>query len=338
LQIYHTSGTSGKISFFPRTTLERNFWNDVFLASFEGLKGERGVRLGHGDSPRMPVIYPSLRHGRYMAQRMVKFMSEAIAPSPDQCYTISNGTLSADLVSLSGRIRVAQAKGEVSKMKMSDGQKVALKRYIDEQANRAQEMADFFTRIADKLRGQRVFLFSQTSYMLQAAREGAARGLSKVFAPDSVGAVGGGGKDVVLPPDWREIINTFTGMSQWNISYAMTELTGVMPGCPQGEYHIPPWIVPFVVDPETGSVLPREGSQTGRFAAFDLLAQTYWGGIISGDMVTIEWDRDCPCGRKGAHIHSPVTRYATNVTGDDKITCAATVDNTDAALQKLLAV
>ena len=61
------------------------------------------------------------------------------------------------------------------------------------------------------------------------------------------------------------------------------------------------------------------------------------GGVISGDKVTTDWDRACPCGREGAFIHGDIERYPTNVTGDDKITCAATVDNTDAALQKLLA-
>ena len=45
----------------------------------------------------------------------------------------------------------------------------------------------------------------------------------------------------------------------------------------------------------------------------------------------------CPCGRKGGFMHDKISRYNTNVTGDDKITCSATVDNTDAALQSLLA-
>jgi hypothetical protein len=83
-------------------------------------------------------------------------------------------------------------------------------------------------------------------------------------------------------------------------------------------------------------LLPRTGTQTGRFACMDLLPSTYWGGIISGDKVTVEWDRECPCGRKGAHIHRDITRYSEAITGDDKITCASTIDNTDTSLRQLL--
>ena len=68
----------------------------------------------------------------------------------------------------------------------------------------------------------------------------------------------------------------------------------------------------------------------------DLLPSSYWGGIVTGDQVTLEWDRVCPCGRKGVHAHDSISRYSEAVTGDDKITCAATIDNTDAALQQLL--
>ena len=336
LQLFHTSGTTGKLSFIPRTYFESELWFDINLASFRRFGSEPGIHLGGKDDIRLPVIYPSLRHGRYMAQRMVKRFSERVAPTPDQCYTISNGTLSADLMSLSGRIRVAQAKGELSRMKISDSQRVALKRYMEEVERRPQEMAEFFAVMVDKLQGKRVFLFSQTGYMVQAAQAGLARGIHGAFAADSIGMVGGGGKGVVLPPDWRDVIKDFTGLTHWQTDFAMTELNGVMPGCHQERYHFPPWIVPFLLDPESNAMLPRSGTQTGRLAAFDLLAQNYWGGIISGDKVTMEWDGECPCGRKGVRAHFDIERYSATVTGDDKITCSATVDNTDAALKTLL--
>jgi hypothetical protein len=187
------------------------------------------------------------------------------------------------------------------------------------------------------LQGKRVFIFSTTNYLYQAAVAGRERGLSKVFSSDSLGTTGGGGKDIVLPDDWKQQVTDFYGIPHWRMNYGMTELLGVMNGCPHGRYHLTPYIVPFLIDPETGAELPRHGTQTGRFAALDLLAQTYWGGIITGDMVTIEWDTVCPCGRKGGFVHDRISRYATNVTGDDKVTCSATVDNTDAALQTLLA-
>jgi hypothetical protein len=84
--------------------------------------------------------------------------------------------------------------------------------------------------------------------------------------------------------------------------------------------------------PISGAVLPRQGTQTRRLAVMDLLGQTYWGGIITGEKVTIEWDAACPCGRKGGFMHDNIECYSSTVTGDDRITCAATVDNIDEAL------
>jgi len=147
---------------------------------------------------------------------------------------------------------------------------------------------------------------------------------------------GGGGKGTVLPPDYLETIIEFSGIRKWDVSYGMTELIGFIPKCEQGHYHVPPYDIPFVLDPESGAAYPRKGIVTGRFAFLDLLSQTSWGGLVSGDKVTINFDGGCACGRTGAYIHSDIERYSATVTGDDKITCAATVDNTDAALKQLL--
>ena len=338
LQVYHTSGTSGKLSFFARTTLERDLWNDGWVKMFEGIGDEPSIVLAQPDSPRLPVIYPSARFGRYMAQRLVKYLAEKVSPTPDQCYTMNNGTLSADLMTLSGRIRIAQAKGELSKMKLSDAQKIAMKRYLDETEKRPAEMAAFFNVMMDKLKGKRVFIFSQSSYLTQAAKEGIARGVRGVFAPDSWANYGGGGKGVVLPDNWQELIHEFSGISAFKQGYGMTEITGSMGMCPKGHYHFQKFVIPFLLTPDGSKALPREGRQTGRFGALDLAAQHLWGGLITGDKLTIEWDVPCGCGRKGAYVAGPISRYDESVTGDDKISCAATVDNTDAALQTLLAV
>ena len=65
--------------------------------------------------------------------------------------------------------------------------------------------------------------------------------------------------------------------------------------------------------------------QTGRLALFDLLAETYWGGFISGDRVTIHWDDDCSCGMKGPRIANDIVRFSELQGGDDdKITCSGT--------------
>jgi hypothetical protein len=94
-----------------------------------------------------------------------------------------------------------------------------------------------------------------------------------------------------------------------------------MPRCSQGHYHIPPYTLPVLLDTEMNE-LPREGSQSGRFAFFDLLADTYWGAFISGDKVTIHWEEDCLCGWKGARVGPEIVRFSELEGGDDKISCS----------------
>jgi hypothetical protein len=54
------------------------------------------------------------------------------------------------------------------------------------------------------------------------------------------------------------------------------------------------------------------------------MAQTYWGGFISGDEVTVHWEEDCACGWKQPYVGPGIRRYAEMEGGDDKITCAGT--------------
>jgi len=338
LRMFHTSGTSGKLSFLPRSTVEDELCFEGFMKLHAGFGEDKGVKLGGKDDIRLPVVYPSWRYGRQVAQRAMSHAQRRVAPRPEECYTLTNGTLSADLLALSGRIRIAQAKGQLHEMKLSDPLRVALKRYLEEQERRPQETAQFFVDVAEKLRGKRVLIQCVQSVLVGAAKAGLARGLTNVFSSDSCAGTGGGTKGVEMPENWPEILKSFTGIARWRRSYGMTEMVGGMRICDEGYYHIPPYYIPFVLDHSSGAPLPRSGSVTGQFAFLDLLSQTLWGGIVTGDRVTIEWDRPCGCGRKGAYMHSNITRYSelTEEGGDDKISCAATIDRTDAALQMLI--
>ena len=332
---YHTNGTTGKLSFFPRTAIESDLWGYHFSKILQGFKDEPGFKLGF-DGVRLPAISASPKNGRYATQRLNVFLAKYISPTPEQTYTMTGETLSADLQALSGRVRMAQAKGELSSLTLTEGMRAALKRYLEDQERGPQDVGKFFDTILEELRGKRVFICGLATIYLKAAQYAASRGEYGVFDSTSRMTTGGGGKGSTLPPDWLEQISAFTGIKSPILNYGMTEMTGMMKMCKEGYYHIPPVFIVYLLDPETGALLPRTGTQTGRFAAMDLLPSTYWGGIISGDKVTVEWDRECPCGRKGTHLHRDISRYSEAVTGDDKITCAATIDNTDASLQQLL--
>ncbi|MEU1981043.1 hypothetical protein [Nocardia sp. NPDC019395] len=155
------------------------------------------------------------------------------------------------------------------------------------------------------------------------------RGYSaKDFHPDNCIYVGGGLKRAQLPPNYREFVHeTFNIPDNRDFqNYSMQELNSGMPKCQVGDrYHVPPWIVPFVLDEKGEELLPHDtGEVEGRAAFFDLSLDGRWGGVISGDKISLDFD-PCACGCAGPSVRNNIVRYA-DIQGDDKIGCAGTVD------------
>jgi hypothetical protein len=151
---------------------------------------------------------------------------------------------------------------------------------------------------------------------------------AKDFHPENSIYVGGGLKRAKLPDDYREFVyETFNIQPERNYqNYSMQELHSGMPRCRKGgRYHVPPWVVPLLLDKAGDNLLPRpKGEYEGRAAFFDLSIDGRWGGVISGDKVSIDFS-PCACGNQGPSIRDSIVRYA-DLEGDDKIGCAGTVD------------
>ena len=49
-----------------------------------------------------------------------------------------------------------------------------------------------------------------------------------------------------------------------------------------------------------------------------------WGGLVTGDLVTIDWGNTCKCGRTSVALEKKINRVSELQGGDDKISCAAT--------------
>jgi hypothetical protein len=151
---------------------------------------------------------------------------------------------------------------------------------------------------------------------------------AKDFNPDNSIYVGGGLKRAKLPDDYREFVyETFNIQPERNYqNYSMQELHSGMPRCQKGgRYHLPPWVVPLILNKAGDTLLPIGAQECeGRAAFFDLSIDGRWGGVISGDKVSIDFS-PCACGHKGPSIRDNIARYA-DLEGDDKIGCAGTVD------------
>ncbi len=111
----------------------------------------------------------------------------------------------------------------------------------------------------------------------------------------------------------------------------MSEQNFFCNSCENNRFHVPPWVAVLLLDPETGAPVPREGEQTGRAAFFDLTQEASWGGIVSGDRITVSYD-PCECGRTTLHIGKEIKRFSELSGEDDKITCAATPGAQEEAL------
>ncbi|MET8207719.1 hypothetical protein ABZT51_16975 [Streptomyces sp. NPDC005373] len=150
----------------------------------------------------------------------------------------------------------------------------------------------------------------------------------KDFHPDNCLYVGGGLKRAQLPPDYQQFVHETLGIpADRNFqNYSMQELGSGMPKCRKGDrYHVPPWVVPMVLDEPGEQLLEHEnGEVEGRAAFFDLALDGRWGGVITGDRIALDLD-PCACGHRGPSVRNDIVRYA-DLAGDDKIGCAGTVD------------
>lgn len=199
-------------------------------------------------------------------------------------------------------------------------------------AGRAKAMEDAIVLAADAVidaRADRLHVTGLWSGLYAVAKLVRDRGFSaKDFNPENSIYVGGGLKRAQLPADYREFVyETFNIQPERNYqNYSMQELQTGMPRCQKGgRYHLPPWLVPLVLDKSGDNLLPiADGEYEGRAAFFDLSLDGRWGGVISGDRVHIDFS-PCACGAKGPSIRDDIARYA-DLEGDDKIGCAGTVD------------
>ena len=332
----HSTGTTGKLSVIPRDRDDLERYDDGRVRGLSepfGDEPDRLAALRDGNNP-IPIVYPSYRRGRQGAQRMLDALVRKLG-SEETTYTLYDEFNSADVASLAGRVRGASEKGVLDEMKIAPDLLKRFKTSLARQANQAQDQAAFIERVQSELRGRKVYAFGAVPFLYNWTVLGEARGIQGLFAPESQITSGGGLKGASVPEDWQKRVERFLG-AKLQFGYGMTELMTGHGMCPQGHYHVSPYNVPFVLDAETGAPLPREGVQTGRYAAFDLLAGSYWGGFVTGDKVTVTWD-GCACGRRGPYVHPSIGRFSELEGGDDKISCSGSSDAHEEAMSWLTA-
>jgi hypothetical protein len=328
LSVTHSSGTSGTMSFLPRTTDGYRILSDVFGMTSRDFNG-----LDPHDAAPWHCFYLGFRGGRSHAGRAAGWALDNFARTADHFYPLYDVDMSSDVMFVAARVRAAEARGELDRLEISPSLRARQAQFEEIQKHTAQALERTFERLLS-LKGERVYVGGMSGALTDLAAKGLERGVRNLFGPGCVVQSGGGGKGTRLPDNWEDMAREFTGARRIGQYYGMTEVTMITSRCSEGHYHVPPWVVTYVLDPDTGQPYPREGVQTGRAAFFDLVPQTHWGGFATGDEITVDWT-PCPCGRTTVHIHANVQRYSDKRGGDDKITCAAADDAHAAAIDVL---
>jgi hypothetical protein len=326
LRPIHSTGTTGKLSIMPRGVWETDYFAWQFLHSYDTLDGSPNpidlLIEANGGGP-VPIVHPSYRHGRHLAQRMMDALVSGIG-SEETTYVLNSDYLSADLMSLVGQVRGASQRGELDKLEIAPALLEKYRAMVSGQQDQQEIQRVFFERLVNDLLGKAVYVVGVTPHLYDWMLRGEERGIARLFAPESIVATGGGAKGLDLPPDWKERIEAFIG-APMRFGYGMSESLGGAMGCEAGNYHAPVSSILYILDLETGDPLPREGTQTGRHAFLDLNVGSYWGGFVTGDKVTVTWD-DCACGRRGPYFHPDIQRLSEAEGGDDKVSCSGSAD------------
>jgi hypothetical protein len=314
----HSTGTTGKLSFIPRSQTEWPAWRAAYFEMRRAATGVDTLRIS------IPSFQPGYRYGHHMQTKMQALFARESAEGEEGRHVLYDYALSSDLLSLAGRLQAAEERGELDKLDIDPKLLEERAELIERSRHRNEDLQRWFAKLAEEYRGQRVRISGTASDLVQLAQLGRAQGVVCEFTPDSILLTSGGLKALKdSPADWEQVAKDFFGINRISSMYGMSECMGLAPQCDEGYYHFFPYTIPVMID-EDGTVLPREGVHTGRLGLFDLLAESYWGGFMSGDRVTMNWDYACECGWKGPRIDRNVARFADLEGGDDKITCAGT--------------
>jgi len=334
VRVVTSSGTSGKLSLIPKSTEEVRHIPGYFRAFYSPFGAEFGA---DPFAPQVFHVSPHVPKGRHNSASVTQNIVTYAYGGDRSRFLTPEGEMSTDLLWMSGRIKRAQADGALEALKKTKAWKRLAAAAAAHDVRKAQPLDDFYVETLKRLKGETVFMRIGLNYLADMVRAADAAGLEIDLAPGSSITLAGGLKGAAVTDEQLATVRRAIRCDMGEV-YACSELmSGLAKKCPHGHYHAPPWLVSYVLDPDTGAPYPRRGEQTGRYAGFDLMASTYWGGFITGDEVTINWDGGCGCGRSGPYMHGAIVRYADKNGGDDKITCQRTAAAIEDMMQHLQA-
>ncbi len=291
VSIMFTSGTSGRFSFIPRNT---GSWDRLRYNAIRSIV----ELMDYDPNDSVVLLIPDPRQTNLtiaglfgIAYDLYKPENIHVALEDTKITTQFLRMQRADTIGLKEKIKAkAMAKLSPIVQKKSDLRMIALFEKFEKEGKRA------------NIAGPPFWLNRVMERMIKEDR--------KVKLPDSQVLTGGGWKaeeDKRAPEEaFREKVEDILGIPQnrYHDVYAMSECSSVFLSC-EGHYkHVPPTIIPLVLDEE---LKPIGYNKFGRFAFIDPIPDSYPGFIITGDKVKLF--EKCPvCNHEGPVLDIEVAR------------------------------
>jgi hypothetical protein len=310
-----TSGTSGKPSILNANAGD----HDRLRFVLQNITGDFEKTIKPDQSRHYFQCLP--KKGPYAVNVMAEIYASSFG-RPDSIHYISDEPLTAGQITRSIEMRNRVASGAATPTEIAE--------FEAEAAVRQQEMEKSMDRMVNKMievRQEPIWIMGVWPQVWQFVERMRRLGIKPgEFHPGSVLSAGGGRKGANIPEDFEEQIVGFLNKDLYrNRGYGMSEMAGSYKGCEAGRYHQLPSMVTCLMDDAGEQIVEQKGVVTGRFAFIDLNMEGRWGGLITGDRVTIDFSGRCPCGRPGPTLLPDIVRYKD--LGDDKIGCAGTIDS-----------
>ena len=176
----HSSGTSGKLSFLPRSQTDWPGWKAAYM-------GVRRVATGvDAEKEVIPLFTPGYRYGHHWGTKSQYIFSKCTAGGEENRYVLFDYSLSSDVLSLAARMRAAEERGELHKLAFDPVLLEKRAQLIEAARHRDEDLEAWFSKLADDFRGQKVWIAGLSADLSKLAERGLQGGRRCSFAPGSV--------------------------------------------------------------------------------------------------------------------------------------------------------
>ena len=185
LDVATSSGTSGTMSFFPKS--RKDYLNSVTLLRIQLTQafGEESVPASLDEAYH--VLTPFYSDGHSTVSRLPAYFLDVFCKGDRELlHTALPYKASADLMYLAARIRAAQSKGDTGRIDVPENLLARKGEWEKLQAEMPGLQASFIREMIPQLAGERVLALGITGMFYEIAKGGLEAGAHAEFAPGSV--------------------------------------------------------------------------------------------------------------------------------------------------------